>query len=328
MKKMEEKLTETNFEEQPSTDNLAALSKLAAVAERTGVEKENGLVSRLRYHKKGLLGFVIVLALVGGGIVGVRSIPKVVKVNYSETYRMAKKIRAKVATMKNDASCENVEEYAGSVITKAKDYAEYLEKCKLQGQDIPEMLEILGKTEGVRQNEELRHKYVELEQTFKKGLKRDQENLEKTLKLYQLWHDFALGTDKLSSFDQADTDLVAVAEPLIESGNEKLKAYGETWAIKKMAAAKAYREYHANFMNMEVKDRLLAEKTQKENEYNTWVSAYKPNMKETAPLETIKVLSLYNEYENFYSNVKDVYQRNYNPESKDCWALGDQVVCE
>ena len=309
--------------------NQEALERLNAVAARTGAGKmENVFLAQIKRHKKALIALIVLILLSGGGFLGFNLMPKVAKTNYSETYRMAKKIRVEVQRLKNDASCENVEVYVSSAITKAKDYAEYLEKCKVVGQEVSGMLDILGKTAGVTQDAALKAQFVKFKKVFKKITERDNEKLARNLKLYRVWHDFVLSSDKVSGLDQADADLVAAAEPLIKSGDEKLKNYGETWAVKRMAAAKANREYHANVLNADLKDKLLADKVQKEKEYNTWVSAYKPSMKEVAPLETIDTLSLYNEYEKFYKLVKETYQKNYNQESRDCWALGDQVVCE
>lgn len=306
-----------------------ALERLNAVAARTGAGKtENAFLEQIKRHKKALIILTVLVLLSGGSWAVFNLIPKVAKTNYSETYRMAKKLRVEVQQLKNDASCENVEAYVNSAITKAKDYAEYLEKCKVVGQEVPEMLDILEKTEGIKQDAVLGEQFMKFKKIFKKITERDNQKLARNLKLYRVWHDFVLSSDKVSGLNQADADLVAAVDPLINSGNEKLKNYGETWAVKKMAAAKADREYHANVLNPDLKDKLLKKKTDKEGEYNRWVSAYKPSMSEVAPLETIDTLSLYNEYEKFYKLVKETYQQNYNQESKDCWALGDQVVCE
>lgn len=265
---------------------------------------------------------LIIIAIIAASII------TAVNINYADTYRVAKELRVKIQAMRSDYDCQKVLDYVDSPYTTMAAFAEYVEGCRTVGDDSKTLVETLGLTDAVKKDENLTVRYDSFNDAYQAAISGGEE-LNKTLDLYTIWHQWVIASAGLENWDQTDTDLDAAAKILIDSGDDILKSYGEGWLNRKKAVAKAYRDYYFSSMeNLDRRAALQKDMETKQKEFTDYEAEYRPNIKELDVLETADTAKLYARFEDMYEYIRKSYQEHYERGSNDCRELLTEVVCD
>lgn len=269
------------------------------------------------------VGGVVVL------IVGVVVALTMLKVDYGESYRIARSLKPEVYDLAYDTNCANVLNFVKSEYTDLTKYDSYVEACKILGDGIDDEVRKLGDSAGVKRNSEINTQYKKFQEILDKAVP-DKTVLEEKLALYQAWHKFEVLKGELQASKSSDAEIRSTAQVLIGSGNSVLKEYGEGWLEKSLAFAQATRAYDAVSYNdgIEQKSALLKEMNQKRNEQSTWAKEHEPDIIEVVGLEFDSMIKVYDEFEKLYDMIADEYERNYISGSGDCSELFGEVYCD
>ncbi len=274
---------------------------------------------------------IILFSCIGGGVLvlGIALaiiLPMILRVDYGEAYRVAGELQEQIDEIYYDYACQNVEDYVDSSYTSDKTYEEYVTECKDVGGTAKELLDKLGNTDGVKRNKDIKAKYDSFKTLFDQVVTSG-ESKEETLRLFTVWHQWIVASDELDSWDETDADLTAAASILINSGNEKLKTYGEGWLERRKTAAAAQRAYDAASYLDDNKSELRVALDNARDDYNTWQSENEPSISELGSVITDDTSELESEYEKLYELIASTYEQNYNHGSGDCWEVGE-VICD
>ncbi|MBR3220413.1 hypothetical protein IKF76_00905 [Candidatus Saccharibacteria bacterium] len=251
-----------------------------------------------------------------------------VNIDYSESYRVAKELRVEVQALRTDYACQKVLDYVDSPYTTMASFSEYVEKCHTTGNGSKALVEALSLTEAVRKDDELAKRYDSFYADYLLAIS-DSKELDSTLKLYTIWHQWVISAAALDGWDQTDTALEGAAKILIDSGDNILKNYAEAWLARKKSVAIAYREYY--FSSMTDLDRRLAlqkDMEAKQREFTEFEAQSQPNIKELDVLEMADTGKLYSRFEDMYDYIRKAYQAHYERGSGDCKELLTEVVCD
>lgn len=249
------------------------------------------------------------------------------RVNYQESYKVAKELKIEVQAMKSSDACDRVVSYVESTYTTMRAYNEYVENCRTVGADAKELVEELGKTEGVMKDEAVKSRYDQFVEAFNTATA-GSESLDELLSAYAVWHNWILTSYELDSWDQTDADLQSAAKILTNSDVELFMKYGEGWLPLKQAAAKAYREYYASSILAENKAALYDMMVQAQKDFSDWNSENKPSIKDELVLERKDMAKMNTKFDEFYKYLATTYAKHYVKGSGDCKETLGEVVCE
>lgn len=274
---------------------------------------------------------VIVVLLVTAIVVIVTAIIVIVlngmRVDYSGSYKVAKDIKAKVTEMRADENCKKVVSNADLDYVKMDTYMGYVDACENLTTEISTLNENLGKTEGVRRNGNIANAYNDYLASFT-VVQAGDAALAENLSYYAAWHEWVLAQEKLEGWDGSDTDLSAAVKSLTESGNDELKAYGQSWLSKKMKANKAYREFHYSDILASNRSELLKNMNTAQKEFADWLAKNSLDIKTVVGIARADTAKVYTDFDLMYSLIKENYEKNYNHGSNDCLETLTDVVCD
>ena len=254
--------------------------------------------------------------------------------DYSKTYSVAKSIKNELQKIRSNTNCEKVIEYNDNTFTSMEIYQGYVEECKKAGRGISEQLiEEMGDTAGVLKDVEVNRRF----EAFKVALnesKNGNADMEKTLNLYSIWHSWILteasGDKSHNGFEWSEADIKDAAKILIESGNEKLAAYGNRWVELKTEAAKAaYKFYHTS-ESTEVVDYAEAKSDMeaKKAAFSDFQKEKRPDIVTEFPLQQVNLANISVKFEEMYSFIRETYQKNYNKRVGGCKELINAIICD
>lgn len=254
--------------------------------------------------------------------------------DYSKTYSVAKSIKNELQKIRSNTNCEKVIEYNDNTFTSMEIYQGYVEECKKAGRGISEQLiEEMGDTAGVLKDVEVNRRF----EAFKVALnesKNGNAEMEKTLNLYSIWHSWILteasGDKSHNGFEWSEADIKDAAKILIESGNEKLAAYGNRWVELKTEAAKAaYKFYHTS-ESTEVVDYAEAKSDMeaKKTAFSDFQKEKRPDVVTEFPLQQVNLANISVKFEEMYSFIRETYQKNYNKRVGGCKELINAIICD
>lgn len=269
-----------------------------------------------------VIGAVAVVVVVVAAVV----VSMLMRVDYSEAYKLAKELKPEVVEMYQNTSCTRVVEYVNSTYTKPADYNEYAEKCLAAGGEIDELTKKLGETAGVKRNKEIKAQFDKFSEGVSATLP-DKDELEQKLAIYKAWHEFEYLRDDVKT-SSPDSAVQAAAAPLINSGNETLKTYGEGWQASALAVTQAYREYDNLSYSDSNKSAARVKYQDLQADHNNWVATNQPDIKSLGGLNFDNNTKMYNEWTKLYNLIRDTYEQNYNSESGDCSELFGEVYCD
>ena len=309
-------------------DNAGELFRKAAERERRRPKWMNQFAALPKKQRKGIiLSSIFSFALIVAAII-TASIITATHIKYADTYRIAKELRVKIRDMRSDYACQKVLDYVDSPYTTMAAFSEYAEGCRTVGNDSKNLVETLGLTEGVRKDENLIRLYDGFNDVYLSAISGDEE-LEKTLDLYTIWHQWVIASAAVEGWDQTDTDLDAATKILIDSGDDILKSYGEGWLSRKKAVAAAYREYYFSSMaDLDRRAALQQVMELKQRDFTEYEAQSRPNIKELDVLETADTAKLYARFEDMYEYIRKAYQEHYERGSGDCKELITEIVCD
>lgn len=275
--------------------------------------------------KKIITGVCVGVGAVVAAIVAVVVIALVTRVDYSESYKVAKELKTKVYNIYQDYDCEYAAEYAKSAYVSEKTYNGYVEGCKTVSDGAEDLVAKLGETAGVKKDKEIKAAF----EAFQKSLTEvmpDQAELEESLKIYEAWHRFIVLKDDLRG-TSAESEVRTAANALINSGNETLKTYGEGWLTVTLAYTQAYQAYYNASYSDPNKSELRTEMNNKQTEQKNWVAANQPDVAEMGKISSASKTTMYNDYTKLYNLIRDTYADNYD-DSGECSELFGVVYCE
>lgn len=276
--------------------------------------------------KKLIIMISSIAGVVAVGAIAIMILVLALRVNYGETYRAARELKAEVSRLYTNGDCDYAVSSVGSEYVSEQRYDEYVESCRSAVAGIDEGTEKLAATAGVRRNKEIKAQF----ETYRAALSEafsDREELDRKLDLYAAWHKYTVMAEGLSVDEATEEEVRAVANILVESGDEALKTYGEGWYEKTWAYVKATQDYYAAEYNDGNKEALRLTMNKLRAERQSYVSENKPDILEVVPLSFAGVANMYEEFTKMYKTISTMYEENYERGSGDCTEFLGEVIC-
>ncbi len=275
---------------------------------------------------------IIWSCVIGGvliaGIVTAILIIMLTKVDYKESYEIATKLEDPMSDFyKNYNYCNYAVEYVDDDYPSEESFSEYIADCKKAiSIDTIDLVKKLGETSGIAKDNDLKTLYNQFNELFAKAIGNANADSIKNLDIYDSWHKFMYKSDSFSIKYYTNTSELVdkVANYAINSGNDTLKSFGETWKTKASDLLETIKSYKNG-------DIRYSEYDSKVDEFDDWYEKNVPKVSELLPfnfdgdkydvdeaweiLESAIKIKSGNEANN--SSVLNNYNDYYNDDSSD-----------
>jgi hypothetical protein len=274
---------------------------------------------------------IVLFSCLGGGLVvlGIAAaivLPIVLKVDYAGAYKVAKELKPKVREMSYSSACESVVSHVYEKYVSERTYNDYVDKCKGQAMNLGDLIGQLGDTDGVGRNDEIKGSFEQFSAAYDQAFG-EWENTEKMLPVWAVWHKFVVTSVE---YGDGEGKITAKANILINSGNEKLKKYGEGWLAVTLAAERAYVTYRGTSYSNKDYQTFYNDYKAKTAAQSEFVSANKPAISEVAPLaaDGSRNGAVQTAFDSLYEKIRVAYVANYRAEDGLCVEFLGIVGCE
>ena len=187
---------------------------------------------------------IVILCSVFGGllvlsIVTIIVLPVILKVDYEETYGLAKELNSAVDGL---SACGGVVEYAGSVYTTEKEYGKYITRCKEGIVGVKKLTGDVEGTSGLRDGE-----LKELWDVYKLNYERLTPIYEKAVEVYPFWHEFVLTENAMKKDSDwyktmTEDKMNGMLKSLQGSGVDDFEDFAEGYRTKYIPYVMAYKK--------------------------------------------------------------------------------------
>lgn len=275
--------------------------------------------------KKLILGLSLGIGGVIVAIIVIVVASILMRVDYGESYRVAKELKTKVSELNSNDNCSRVVKYVTSTYTEDATYNGYVEGCASVADGVEELVAKLEQTAGVKRDKDLKAQFDRFQEAINSVLP-DETELKQRLEVYQIWHKFIVMADNLSASKSSDAEIQSAARVLTESGNQILATYGAGWLEKTLAYVQAYRAYYNASYSDSNKSALRTAMNDRNTEQKNWVAENKPDIAEIGGLSFENSSKMYTEFTKLYDLITDLYEENYD-DSGDCTEFLGEVFC-
>ena len=272
-----------------------------------------------------IISGVVILATVATVLIIVLS-----KIDYGPAYRTAKQLEPKVYDIYQSYDCDDVVGDVNSAYVSINSYNEDAEGCKkLFSTETDNLVSELENSDAVKRNDEIKAHFENFKSEYVAVSAGNTEELSSKIDLWKAWHGFVVTEDDLTN-NSSDAEFTTAANYLINSGNDTLKTFGETWLQKTIEVAAAYRAYDSSIWSSGMdeyyakRDHYYDLRDQRKN----WIATNKPDINTLAPLSFNDASKMYSEFGDLYKAIKETYQKNYNQGSGDCDTFLGEVYCD
>lgn len=277
--------------------------------------------------KKLIIGLSLGIGGVVVAIIGIVAVSILMRVDYGESYRVAKELKPKISDINNNNyDCSRVLSYVSSTSTSETTYNGYTEGCAEIADGVDDLVDKLGQTAGVKRDKDIKAQYDRFQEAIESILP-DGDELKQRLEVYQIWHKFVVLVDDLSASKSSDAEIQSAARVLTSSGNQILATYGEGWLEKTLAYVQAYRAYYNASYSDSNKSALRTAMNERNTEQKNWVAENKPDIAEVGGLSFDNTSKMYTEFSKLYDMITEMYEKNYD-DSGDCTEFLGEVFCD
>lgn len=269
----------------------------------------------------------IILLTIGGVVAAVVAIIICVimsKIDYGSSYRAAKKLNSVASSLNSDA-CTSIVSHVDNKRIGNVTYNSHVTSCVASVANINKYTDELSETDAIKKDKEIKAQFERFMEIKNSTVPSDEE-FDTKAKLYMAYHNFIFYSEYIDAKSVSDADLKHAADFLINSGNDILKAYGEGWLEKITAYVHAHQTYYNTRGNANY-NQLLQNRNDAKDEFDTWVTANRPNIPALFNLDFSNAKQLSSEFRKLYDLITESYEQNYDPDSGDCHELLDEVIC-
>lgn len=246
----------------------------------------------------------------------------ILRVDYGETYRLARNLRAGVSDLYNGGVCDKVIDYADSAWVSASVYNSYVDDCKkLLGNNI-DLIDQLRIASGIKKDSQILEQFELFSQAYTSAIP-PVDTLDSKLDLYKAWHDYAYVADDLTTSSD-ESEYQAAADILINTGNADLIDYAKGWLELAIAYRAAYRNY---WDNPRAGNGEYEAVTAARLALRTYDNEHTPDLAEVVGLNFPSTSKMYQEFRTLYSLITDAYEKHYDYDSGDCTTVNGKAYC-
>lgn len=327
-------------EKKPQTQ-VAKKSKAQSGAQASRVTKKTTTEPRKKDKKSGEVKKTgLIVGGVAAGVVGVTAVvlgcvflPQMFGTNYGESYRVAVALRGQLENLyiNTKSNCREVADSIDDEDVSVDDFAKMTESCRADLVTARGTMEELGKSSGIKKDEELKKKYDEFVTVAGKTMPAD-EQMDKEFKIYRAVHEFIVCSDEVEVEDLDEATVKEIAGILINSGDDELKKMGEGFEEHTLKLVDIYKKFEqADVSNTREYYRLYNEFSDALDEYQDWTRESDDALSNDDWMLTRgNVNATVDDFENLYDAVRETYEEHYDGKNEEkCTKASDgKGICD
>lgn len=245
-------------------------------------------------QKKLIIGGAIGAAVVVLAVLAAVFLPKMLGVNYAESYEVADELFDKLDNVYggSKAVCYKTLSNADDDTIGIDDYQRQIDNCKQGISGARDLAKKLAQTSGVKKDAEVKEKYDAFDEAGQPVLM-DETKVDRSLAAYAAVHEFLV---RMSGYeaDVSEAEIREMTEPLVSVENEKIKKIGEELRSRMIELGKLYEQFVASGQS----DYNLAEAyLEKAEDLEDWMGDLDFDEEEMVDLTSERVNKMLDRYE-------------------------------